>query len=111
LSIVLGVNLEKILENYVLKYIDNTSPSVVLCNQMTEAQSLLTILRENKWTNSAIADAIGVTVSSVDKWQADERNTSQSHLILLRQLINKKPPKRRRYAKGSRKSASEEEAL
>jgi hypothetical protein len=102
LSIVFWVDLEKILENYVLKYIDNTSPSVVLCNQMLEVQSLLADLRVKKWTNSAIADAIGVYVSSVDKWKAGERNASQSHLILLRQLINKKPPKRRRYAPGSR---------
>lgn len=94
--------MEKILENYVLKYIDNASPSVIFWNQVTEAQSLLADLRERKWTNSAIADAIGVYVSSVDKWKAGERNASQSHLILLRQLINKKPPKRRRYAPGSR---------
>jgi transcriptional regulator with XRE-family HTH domain len=69
---------------------------------MMEVQSLLANLRAKGWTNAAIADAIGVYVSSVDKWQAGERNTSQSHLILLRQLTKKKPPKKRRYASGSR---------
>ena len=76
---------------------------MVLSNEMTEVQSVLANLRAKGWTNAAIADAIGVYVSSVDKWQAGERNTSQSHLILLRQLIKKKPPKKRRYAPSSRR--------
>ncbi len=89
-------------KNIFTKPIDKTVPSVVLCTQMTGVQSLLANLRAKGWTNAAIADEIGVYVSSVDKWQSGERNTSQSHLILLNQLLRKKPPKKRRYTPGSR---------
>lgn len=63
---------------------------------------LLTSLKDKGWTNAAIADAIGVTVNAVEKWQSGARNITQSHLMLLNQLIDKTPPKKRRYAPGSR---------
>ena len=37
-----------------------------------------------------------------EKWQSDDRNISQSSFILLTQLTKKRPPKKRRYTKGSR---------
>ncbi len=64
--------------------------------QMTDAQSLITDLKTKGWGNKSIADAIGVTVNAVEKWQAHERNISRSHLILLGQLLNQKPPKKHR---------------
>ena len=82
---------------------------MVICNQMDDVQTLLADLKAKGWTNAAIADEIGVTVNAVEKWQAGDRNISRSHLILLNQLIKKKPPKKRRYPKGSRKSISDEE--
>jgi len=89
-------------KNISAKPIDNTVLSVVICNQMTEVQSLLEQLRERGWTNAAIADEIGVFISSVDKWKSGNRNASLSRLILLKQLLTKEPPKKRRYAPGSR---------
>ena len=36
----------------------------------TDVQSLLATLKTKGWTNTSIADAIGVTVNAVEKWQA-----------------------------------------
>jgi len=96
LSIPFGVT------NTLSKPIDNHVPSMVHCGQMTEVQPVLATLRANGWTNTAIADEIAVTVNAVEKWQSGDRNISPSHLILLNQLTKKKPPKKRRYAPGSR---------
>ena len=63
---------------------------------------LLSSLKDKGWTNTAIADAIGVTVNAVEKWQSGQRNITTSHLILLNQLINETPPKKRRYVPRSR---------
>jgi hypothetical protein len=95
LSSILGLILLKIVDNLGLKPIDNAVPSMVYCLQMDDVQPLLADLKAKGWGNKSIADAIGVTVNSVEKWQAGDRNTSRSHLIQLSQLINKKPPKRR----------------
>jgi transcriptional regulator with XRE-family HTH domain len=64
---------------------------------MNNVQTLLADLKAKGWTNTTIADEIGVTVNAVEKWQAGDRNISQSRLILLAQLTRKKPPKKRRY--------------
>ena len=69
---------------------------------MTDTQSLIADLKTKGWGNKSIADGIGVTVNSVEKWQAGERNISRSHIILLTLLAKKKPPKKRRYIKGER---------
>jgi len=69
---------------------------------MDDVQSLLASLKAKGWTNHSIADEIGVKVNSVEKWQSGDRNITPSHLILLNQLTKKKPPKKRRYAPGSR---------
>jgi transcriptional regulator with XRE-family HTH domain len=76
---------------------------------MDDVQTLLADLKTKGWTNASIADEIAVTVNAVEKWQAGDRNISQSRLILLTQLFKKKPPKKRRYPKDSRKSISNEE--
>lgn len=69
--------------------------------QMDDAQPLLADLKARGWGNKSIADEIGVTVNAVEKWQANNRKISRSHLILLNQLTKKKPPKKRHYAKES----------
>jgi len=68
---------------------------------MDDVQGLLTELKAKGWGNASIAREIGVTVNAVEKWQAGDRNISQSRFILLNQLNGKKPPKRRRDNKGS----------
>jgi uncharacterized protein YjcR len=83
--------------------IDNTVPSMVCCGQMSDVKSILANLKAKGWTNVAIADEIGVKVNSVEKWQSGDRNITASHLKLLNQLTTKKPPKKRRYALGSRR--------
>ena len=88
--------------------IDNTVLGMVKCYQMDDVQPILTELKSRGWTNASIADTIGVTVNAVEKWQSGDRNISQSRFILLTQLLKKKPPKKRRYAKGSRKSTFSE---
>jgi len=100
LSIVFGVNFEKILENIPLIYIDNAVLSMLHYYQMDDVQSLLAELITKGWTKASIADRIGVTTNAVEKWQAGDRNISQSRLILLKQLLPvKRIPKKRRYAK------------
>jgi len=102
LSIVFGVTFEKILENIPLKPIDFAVLSMVNCYQVDDVQALIADLKAKGWGNKSIADEIGVTVNSVEKWQSGDRNISRSHLILLNQLTKKKPPKKRRYTPGSR---------
>jgi len=106
LSIPFGAKPEKISENIFRKPIDSTVPSMVEYGQMTEAQSLIAELKTNGWGNTSIARAIGVTVNSVEKWQADNRNISRSHLILLRQLLSKKPPRKRHSDRNGKRLSS-----
>jgi hypothetical protein len=99
----------KTYKNISLKSLDNTIPSMVewfnggtpVMNNPTQVP-LLSSLKDKGWTNASIADAIGVTVNAVEKWQSGQRNITASHLILLNQLTDKTPPKKRRYAPGSR---------
>lgn len=81
------------------KPIDNTVLSMVCFYQMDNVQSLIAELKTKGWGNKSIAGEIGVTVNAVEKWQAGDRQTSQSHIILLNQLTKKKPPKRRHNTK------------
>ena len=90
-------------KKYFTEPIDNTRLSMVGYQVMNNAQTLLASLKAKGWTNHSIADEIGVTVNAVEKWQSGDRNTSQSHLILLTQLTKQnRIPKKRRYTKGSR---------
>lgn len=84
------------------KPIDFAILSMISYSQMTDAQSLIADLKKKGWGNTSIANAIGVTVNAVEKWQADQRNVSRSHLIQLTQLFNEKPPKRHRSSSNSR---------
>lgn len=74
---------------------------------MDNGHALIADLKTKGWTNASIADAIGVTVNAVEKWQAGKRNISPSHLILLNQLLEVIPPKKRRYTPGSRKGGKQ----
>jgi transcriptional regulator with XRE-family HTH domain len=76
---------------------------------MDDVQTLLADLKAKGWTKASIADEIGVKVNAVEKWQSGDRNISQSRFILLNQLTKKKPPKKRRYARGSRLSGGNNE--
>jgi len=71
---------------------------------MDDVLTLLHDLKGKGWTNASIADEIGVTINAVEKWQSGDRNPSSSRLILLNQLTKRnRIPKKRRYAKGSRR--------
>ena len=61
-----------------VKPIDNTVLSMVCYYQMDNVQTLISDLKAKGWTNASIADAIGVKVNSVEKWQSGDRNISQS---------------------------------
>lgn len=63
-------------------------------------------LQEKGWTLAAIADELEVTPNAVEKWKAGDRNADnpKSMLIILdKLLLRKRVPKKKRYAKGSRK--------
>ena len=94
MSIALALN---ICNKFSLNPIDYAVLSMVYYCQMDDVQTLIADLKAKDWGNKSIADAIGVTVNAVEKWQAGDRNISRSHLILLNQLLNRKPPKKRRY--------------
>jgi len=103
LSIPFGVKSEKISENIFLIPIDKTVLSMLPYWQMDDVQPLLAELIAKGWTKASIADRVGVTTNAVEKWQAGDRNISQSRLILLRQLLPvKRIPKKRRYRNGDR---------
>ena len=100
------ITIFRILQKSLYFAIDNAVLCMVKCYQMDEVQSLLAELKTKGWTNASIADAIGVTVNAVEKWQSGDRNISQSRLILLKQLLTvKRIPKQRRYKKGSNRGA------
>jgi transcriptional regulator with XRE-family HTH domain len=40
---------------------------------MTEVQKIISKLEETNWTLAAIADAIGVSHNTVEKWKAGDR--------------------------------------
>ena len=88
---------------FLLNTIDKAVPSMAHYVQMDDVQPLLADLKAKGWTNTSIADEIGITVNAVEKWQAGDRNITVSHLKLLNQLTKKKPPKKRRYAPSSRR--------
>ncbi|MGP8080050.1 MAG: hypothetical protein ACLPVI_06020 [Dehalococcoidales bacterium] len=71
---------------------------------MNNIQVKLAELKEKKWTYAAIADEFGLTSDTIEKWKSGTRTPHGEKFIIdkLNQLIKKKPPKQRRYAKGSR---------
>ena len=79
---------------------------MLLYPQMNDIQIKLAELKSKCWTYASIADEVGVTSDAVEKWKAGTRKKPHSEkaiLIRLEQLTKKKPPKQRRYAKGSRR--------
>lgn len=80
--------------------------------QPDDIQTRLAQLQEKGWTLAAIADELAVTPNAVEKWKAGDRNPSnlKATLAFLAKLLERKriPPKRR-YAKESRISISNEE--
>ncbi len=79
---------------------------------MNEIQAKIAQLQEKGWTLAAIADELGVTSDTVEHWRAGRRNATNAKgmlIILDELLLRKRIPKKKRYAKGSRKSISNEE--
>jgi transcriptional regulator with XRE-family HTH domain len=73
---------------------------------MNKIQTKLGDLHEKGWTLAAIADELEVTVNAVEKWKAGDRNPANEKAVLLmleKLEMRKRIPKKRRYAKGSRK--------
>jgi transcriptional regulator with XRE-family HTH domain len=69
-------------------------------------QIKLAVLQSKGWTLAALADELEQTVNTLEKWKAGDRNPANEKAVLemldrLEKL--KRIPKRRRYAKGSRK--------
>jgi transcriptional regulator with XRE-family HTH domain len=72
----------------------------------SEIQNRISQLIEKGWTLAAIADELGVTSDTVELWNAGKRNPTNAKgvLLMLNRVSNKKRiPKKKRYAKGSRK--------
>jgi transcriptional regulator with XRE-family HTH domain len=71
-----------------------------------EIQAKIAQLVDKGWTLAAIADELGVTSDTVELWRAGKRNPTNAKgvLLMLNRVSNKKRiPKKKRYAKGSRK--------
>ena len=74
---------------------------------MTEIQTKIAILQQRGWTIAALADELGVSRDAVDKWMAGDRHPTNAKgiIAMLDQITRRKRvPKKRRYAKGSRKT-------
>jgi len=72
----------------------------------SDIQVKITQLVEKGWTLAAIADELGVTSDTVELWNAGKRNPTNAKgvLLMLNRVLNKKRiPKKKRYAKNSRK--------
>ncbi len=73
---------------------------------MNDVQRKIAALVERGWTQAAIADELGLTPNAVAKWKAGDRFPANAKMVLMGMdnlLKRKRVPKRRRYAKGSRK--------
>ena len=73
---------------------------------MNDIQTGLVQLRSAGWTLAALADEVGVTRRTLDRWYLGELypKAARSVLLMLKHLARRKRiPKQRRYAPGSRK--------
>jgi len=72
---------------------------------MNNVQGKIAQLQEKDWTLAAIADELDVAHSTVEKWKAGDRQPCTEKLVLdaLGRLMKKRPPKKKRYAKGNRR--------
>ena len=68
---------------------------------MNEIQELLDLLRAHRWTDSAIADALGTTRQTVSQWRGGQSypRCHKAIKIALRSLMLREPPKGKRYSK------------
>lgn len=85
---------------------------MLLCLVMNEIQAKIAQLEEKGWTLASIADELEVTPDTVENWRANRRNATNAKgmLIMLDNLLKKKRiPKKKRYAKGSRRRVIHEE--
>ena len=74
--------------------------------KMTRIQIMLAILQEKGWTLAALADELEQTINTLEKWKGGSRNPANAKAVLamMKQLEKRKRiPKKRRYAKGSRR--------
>ncbi len=73
--------------------------------EKNEVQKRITQLEDKGWTLASIGRELDVTEDAVGKWKRDERHPRTEKLVLdaLVQLMKKKPPKKKLYAKGSRR--------
>ena len=72
---------------------------------MNDVQEKIAQLQKNGWSITALSERIEQARVTVDKWKSGERYPAspKAILILLDQVIKeKRVPKQRRYAKGSR---------
>ncbi len=72
---------------------------VLYAKGMNDIQMKITNLEEKGWTQSAMADELGVTVSAVQKWKSGDRYPGMANAVImaLDTLMKRKPPPRRRY--------------
>jgi len=73
---------------------------------MNEVQLAIAKLQEKGWTVAALADKLDQSISTVEKWKSGERNpaNSKSVIEMMHHIAKqKRVPKKRRYAKGSRR--------
>lgn len=74
-------------------------------------QIILAYLQEKGWTLAALADELAQKVNTLEKWKAGHRQPANEKAVLtvLEKLKERKRiPKKKRYAKGSRKTKSSE---
>jgi ribosome-binding protein aMBF1 (putative translation factor) len=80
--------------------------------QKNPIQIKLASLQDKGWTIAALADELDQRINTLEKWKAGDRSPAneKSVLAMLDKLATRKRiPKKRRYARGSRKSASSQE--
>jgi len=69
---------------------------------MNDVQTKIAKLQKKGWTLAAIADEVGMTVNSVEKWKAGDHYPANSKAVigLLEKMGQKKRiPKKRRYVR------------
>lgn len=73
---------------------------------MNDIQEKIDLLKNNGWSITALSERIGQARVTIDKWKSGERYPAnpKAILALLDQIAKEKRiPKQRRYAQGSRK--------
>jgi len=74
-------------------------------------QIKLAVLEKKGWTITALSEKLGQTVNTLEKWKKGQRNPANERAVM--EMLDrieklKRIPKKRRYAKGSRKPISNE---